>query len=163
MINALVNKKSLARISNTPGRTREINFFNLGQRLILVDLPGYGYARASKKRIKKWTLLVNSYLQSRSHLLRTFILIDARHGLKDLDLEFLSMLDNAAQSYQLILTKCDKLKKNSDNPQIASLCKVLKAHAAAVPEICSTSSKTGEGIPYLRSTVAKLVPTVKLS
>ena len=163
LINALVNTKSLARTSNTPGRTREINFFCLGKSLILADLPGYGYARASKEKIRRWTLLVNSYLSHRAELRRIFVLIDARHGIKQNDIKFLSMLDNVAQSYQLILTKCDKVNKNKLSNIIVSLESSLNAHTAALPEICITSSKTGEGISHVRSIISTLVTEVNVT
>ena len=163
LINALVNMKSLARTSNTPGRTREINFFCLGKSLILADLPGYGYARASKEKIRKWTLLVNNYLSHRAELRRIFVLIDARHGIKQNDIKFLSMLDKVAQSYQLILTKCDKLNKNKLSNIIVSIESSLNTHTAALPEICITSSKTGEGISNVRSLLSTLVTEVNIN
>ena len=158
LINALVNQKALARISNTPGRTREINFFNLSEQMVLTDLPGYGYARAPKLQIKKWTNLVNTYLKGRANLRRTFVLIDSRHGLKHNDYNMLKMLDKAAQSYQLILTKCDKINPTALISILEKTQQILNHHPAAYPKIIWTSSKTGEGLPELRAALVKLAP-----
>lgn len=156
LINALVGHKALARTSNTPGRTREINFFNLGSRLMLADLPGYGYARVSKDQVKQWTGLVNAYLKGRADLRRTCVLIDSRHGLKDSDRSVMAMLDKAAQPYQVVLTKCDKIKAAALVALTESVGKELATHPAAHPEIIATSSRKGTGIAELRATLAKL-------
>jgi GTP-binding protein len=156
LINALTGHNTLARTSNTPGRTRQINFFDLGGELILADLPGYGYARASKVDIATWTELVNIYLQGRPTLRRALLLIDARHGLKDPDREVMTMLDKAAVVYQIVLTKADKEKAGPLATRIGAVQKELAAHPAAFPDILTTSARTGAGIPELRATLAEL-------
>ena len=150
LVNALTGRKTLARISITPGRTRQLNFFELAQRLMLVDLPGYGYASASKSDIKAWTGLTRAYLKGRPSLMRVLLLVDSRHGLKEPDREMMTMLDEAAVSYQIVLTKADK-------PRPAELAAVRKMvaeeaarHVAAHPELIATSAVTGEGIAELR-------------
>lgn len=156
LINALTNRNTLARTSNTPGRTQQINFFNLGDQIHLVDLPGHGYAKASKQKISIWTDLVNSYLKGRSTLRRVLLLIDARHGLKVTDREVMDMLDVAAVSYQIILTKVDK----SNQSDVKSITKKIEAELAkrpaAHPEIMLTSSVKGTGIETLRAEIASL-------
>lgn len=156
LINALTGHKTLARISNTPGRTQQINFFTLGGRLMLADLPGYGYAKAPQDIVKRWTRLVNSYLKGRQALRRTCLLIDARHGIKDADRPVMAMLDKAAQPYQVVLTKCDKISAGGLEELIAEVAKELAAHGAAHPEIIATSAVKGFGIPRLRATLAAL-------
>jgi len=156
LINALVGQKALARTSNTPGRTREINFFDLGNRLMLADLPGYGYARVSKSMVKQWTGLVDAYLRGRVDLRRTCVLIDSRHGLKDSDRAVITMLDKAAQPYQLVLTKCDKVKPAPLAKLVEKISAELATHPAAHPEIPLTSSRKGDGIAELRATLATL-------
>lgn len=156
LINALVGHKALARTSNTPGRTREINFFDLGRRLMLADLPGYGYARVSKDQVKQWTGLVNAYLKGRANLRRTCVLIDSRHGLKDSDHSVMAMLDKSAQPYQVVLTKCDKIKATALATLTETIGGELAAHPAAHPEIIATSSRKTTGIGELRATLAKL-------
>jgi len=156
LINALVGQKTLARTSNTPGRTREINFFDLGNRLMLADLPGYGYARVSKSMVKQWTGLVDAYLRGRVDLRRTCVLIDSRHGLKDSDRAVITMLDKAAQPYQLVLTKCDKVKPAQLAKLVEKISTELATHPAAHPEIPLTSSRKGDGIAELRATLATL-------
>ncbi|OHC74184.1 MAG: YihA family ribosome biogenesis GTP-binding protein [Rhodospirillales bacterium RIFCSPLOWO2_12_FULL_58_28] len=156
LINALTGQKTLARISNTPGRTQQINFFTLGGRLMLADLPGYGYAKAPKDIVKRWTRLVNSYLKGRQALRRTCMLIDARHGIKDTDRPVMTMLDKAAQPYQVVLTKCDKISAGRLESLIGEVAKELATHGAANPEVIATSAIKGIGIPYLRSTLAAL-------
>ena len=156
LLNALVGQKTLARTSNTPGRTREINFFDLGSRLMLADLPGYGYARVSKSLVKQWTGLVDAYLRGRVDLRRTCVLIDARHGLKDSDRAVMAMLDKSAQPYQIVLTKCDKVKPTPLASLVDKISAELTTHPAAHPEIPLTSSRKGDGIAELRATLATL-------
>ena len=157
LINGLTNRKALARTSSAPGRTRQINFFVLGERLMLVDLPGYGYAKAPKDEIRAWNQLVNSYLSGRPTLLRTILLIDARHGLKPADDPVMELLDAAAVSYQAVLTKSDKLKPTSWPEMRSATISNLATHAAAHPSLLFTSTATGEGLPELRSAITTLV------
>ena len=161
LINALTGRKTLARISRTPGRTQQINFFSLGERLMLVDLPGYGYARASKSRIRDWTNLVEAYLCDRINLRRLCLLIDARHGLTASDRDMVAMLDEAAVSYQLVLTKADKAKP-SPPAQVRDLCREFAGHGAAHPDIVVTSARTGTGIDELRMALAALATVPQL-
>jgi GTP-binding protein len=156
LINALTGRKSLARTSQTPGRTQQVNFFDLAGRLGLVDLPGYGYARASKSRIKEWTAVVNDYLKGRATLRRALVLVDARHGLKESDRAVMRMLDEAAVSYQIVLTKIDRTSGEERGSLVADLAGELTRHAAAHPEIAATSAETGAGIPELRAVLARL-------
>jgi GTP-binding protein len=162
LLNALTNRKALARTSHTPGRTQQLNFFALGgppgqEILRLVDMPGYGYAAVSKQKIDSWTKLMHGYLRGRASLIRVFVLIDGRHGLKDTDAGMLKLLDSSAMSYQIVLTKRDEVKKSDIEPRIEETLKALKPHPAAYPEVIFTSSETGEGIPELRAGVAKLL------
>jgi len=156
LINALVGQKTLARTSNTPGRTREINFFDLGSRLMLADLPGYGFARVSKSMVKQWTGLVDAYLRGRVDLRRTCVLIDSRHGLKDSDRAVMTMLDKAAQPYQIVLTKSDKVKPVPLATLVENISSELVVRPAAHPHIPLTSSRKGDGIAELRATLAAL-------
>jgi GTP-binding protein len=156
LINALVNQKKLARVSNTPGRTQEINFFNLGQKGQLVDLPGYGYAQVSKEKRLAWADFIFTFLQGRSILKRVYVLIDSRHGLKLLDRELFSSLDKAAISYQIILTKADKLTKSEKEIIIQSLKNQTKDFIALYPDILLSSSLEGCGIEELRAEIAAL-------
>ncbi len=156
LVNALTGRKTLARTSNTPGRTRLVNFFDLAGRLILVDLPGYGYARASKSEIREWTGLTRRYLRGRASLRRVCLLIDSRHGLKDNDRDVMKALDEAAVSYQIVLTKVDKTKPGALETLRAATLKELARHAAAHPECPATSAAKGTGIPELRAALAKL-------
>ncbi len=156
LLNALVRQNKLARTSNTPGRTREINFFNLGEKLMLADLPGYGYARVSKSQVKEWTGLVDSYLKGRVNLRRTCVLVDARHGLKESDRGVMGMLDKAAQPYQVVLTKVDKVKAGYLDDLETKISNELATHPAAHPIIPRTSSRKGHGIPELRAMLAAL-------
>lgn len=156
LINALTNRNTLARTSNTPGRTQQINFFDLGGELYLVDLPGHGYAKASKEKIAAWTDVVNTYLQGRAKLRRVCLLIDCRHGLKDVDREIMSMLDVAAVNYQIILTKIDKSKKADLDKIIEKTKGELAKRPAAHPDIMLTSSAKGQGIEELRAELASL-------
>ena len=157
LINALTNRKTLARTSSAPGRTRQINFFLLGERLMLVDLPGYGYAKASKSEARAWNELVNAYLSGRPTLMRTILLIDSRHGLKPADEPIMDLLDTAAVSYQAVMTKSDKLKPNSCPTVRAATLATLETHAAAHPSLLFTSAARGDGIPELRAAIATLV------
>ncbi len=163
LINALTGRRTLARTSNEPGRTREVNFFLLGGRLVLADLPGYGYARAPKKRVASWTALIDDYLKGRAPLRRVCLLIDARHGLKDADLSVMAMLDTAAVSYQAVLTKCDKIKEAQLAADIRRLAAELARHAAAHPDVIATSARNGREIPELRAALAALAAAKKLS
>jgi len=156
LINALTGHKSLARTSNTPGRTQEVNFFNLDERLMIADLPGYGYAKVSKSRVKQWTGLVNTYLKGRQQLRRTCLLIDARHGLKDSDHKVMSMLDTAAVSYQVILTKADKVSSEGLEKRLAEIAAEAPRHTALHPEALPTSARKGHGIERLRAELAAL-------
>ena len=156
LVNALTGRKTLARTSNTPGRTREVNFFELGGRLLLVDLPGYGYAQASKTEIKRWNQLIRDYLRGRPGLRRVLLLIDARHGIKPPDRPVMALLDEVAVNYQAVLTKADKVKPPELEHTLAALAGELATHPAAHPEILVTSAATGAGIAELRAAVAAL-------
>jgi GTP-binding protein len=160
LINALTGRTSLARVSVTPGRTRELNFFTLGKDavLYLVDMPGYGYARASKSEIKGWTRLIRDYLKGRRELKRVFLLIDARHGIKPNDEETMTAMDGAAVSYQVVLTKADKPKAAELEAIKAKVAEKLAKHPAAYPQVLTTSARLGSGIPELRAAVALLAP-----
>ncbi|MGB0410195.1 MAG: ribosome biogenesis GTP-binding protein YihA/YsxC [Pikeienuella sp.] len=153
LINALTGRKGLARASNTPGRTQEINYFALGQALWLVDLPGYGYAQAPVDVVAKWQALLKQYLTGRPTLRRAFVLVDARHGVKPVDHEIMSLLDTAAVSFQVVLTKIDKPKRGDLDKVIASVKADLAKHPASFPELILTSSEKGEGIATLRSAI----------
>jgi len=162
LLNALTNRKTLARTSNTPGRTRELNFFSLGPsleeaKLRLVDMPGYGYAAASKDKISAWTRLIEDYLRGRPRLLRVFVLVDGRHGLKPVDLEMFDQLDRCAVSYQIVLTKRDEVKMSEQDKRLSDTVLGLSKRPAAYPEVIFTSSNTGEGIPELRGAIAQLL------
>ncbi len=156
LINALTGHNSLARTSNTPGRTQEVNFFDLGGRLMIADLPGFGYARAAKTRVKQWTHLVMTYLRGRAVLRRACLLVDARHGLKPIDFEVMAMLDQAAVNYQIVLTKSDKIKADALQRLIERIGAEAKAHTALHPEIIATSSRKGTGIAHLRAALGQL-------
>jgi GTP-binding protein len=157
LINALTGRKNLARASNTPGRTQEINFFNLGEARYLVDLPGYGYAEAPLSVVQKWQALLKQYLQGRATLRRAFVLIDTRHGIKAVDEEILTMLDRAAVTFQVVMTKADKVNRETREANIAQVQGALRAHPAAYPEVVVTSSEKGEGLETLRAIIAGLV------
>ena len=154
LINALTERKALARTSNTPGRTQQINFFELKDALILADLPGYGYARASKTEIRRWTRLIFDYLRGRPSLRRVCLLIDARRGLKGKDIEVMKNLDEAAVSYQIVFTKCDKVKLAALERRTNESAKLIAKHVAAHPMIIKTSSTKKEGIETLRTELA---------
>jgi len=156
LINALTGRNTLARTSNTPGRTRQLNFFDLGNRLLLVDMPGYGYAEASKVEIERWNGLIDSYLRGRSSLRRLCLLIDSRHGLKPNDLEVMEWLDKRAVIYQIVLTKLDKLKVGERASRLAETAQKISKHPAAFPVTAATSSETGQGIPELRAMIGDL-------
>ena len=157
LINALTGRKSLARASNTPGRTQEINFFALGETRYLVDLPGYGYAEAPIAIVAKWQALLKSYLAGRQTLRRAFVLIDARHGVKAVDEEILQLLDRCAVTYQAVLTKADKISDAERVAVIEQVKAALAKHPAAYPELVVTSSEKGDGIETLRAIIATLV------
>ena len=167
LINAVTGTKSLARTSNTPGRTQELNFFMLAPQrnngaAWLVDLPGYGYARESKTKIAAWNILLNDYLRGRPNLRRVFVLVDSRHGLKKNDLAMMDDLDVAAVSYQIVLTKTDKLKKNALEHVLEATQTALLKRPAAHPEIIATSSEKGDGIEHIRAAIASLVDLSEL-
>ncbi len=156
LINALTGRKNLARASNTPGRTQEINYFTLGETRYLVDLPGYGFAEAPVKVVEKWQQLLRAYLSGRATLRRAFVLIDARHGIKAVDEEILTLLDRSAVTFQVVLTKADKMKAAELEKIVAQVRGALAKHPAAYPEIVVTSSEKGDGIETLRAIVATL-------
>ena len=156
LINALTGRKALARASNTPGRTQEINFFALGDRRYLVDLPGYGYAEAPVAIVEKWQRLLKAYLAGRQTLRRAFVLIDTRHGVKAVDEEILTLLDRSAVTFQVVMTKADKVSKAERDANIEQVRGVLTRHPAAYPEIVVTSSEKGDGIETLRAIIATL-------
>jgi len=153
LINALTGRKGLARASNTPGRTQEINFFTARDRYI-VDLPGYGFANAPVAVVEKWQNLLKQYLSGRQTLRRVFVLIDARHGAKAVDEEIMTLLDKSAVTFQVVMTKIDKVKKGALDDALAKTRKALSKHPAAYPELILTSSEKGEGIPTLRAIIA---------
>jgi len=157
LINALTGRKTLARASNTPGRTQEINFFALGAERYLVDLPGYGYAEAPLAVVAKWQALLRDYLAGRQTLRRAFVLIDTRHGVKAVDREILTLLDRSAVTFQVVLTKADKVSVTVRDETIAQVQDALTKHPAAYPEIVLTSSEKGDGIETLRAIIATLV------
>jgi GTP-binding protein len=157
LINALTGTKALARASNTPGRTQEINYFTQGDDHYLVDLPGYGYANAPLPVVQRWQRLLKQYLGGRQTLRRAFVLIDARHGVKPVDNEIMSLLDSAAVTFQCVLTKNDKVKDKDRAAMLEQVRGALSKHAAAYPEIVLTSSEKGDGIATLRSIIATLV------
>ena len=157
LINSLTNRKALARSSNTPGRTQEINYFDLADSLYLVDLPGYGYANAPISVVAKWQKLLKKYLSGRQNLRRVFVLVDARHGIKTVDNEIMTLLDTAAVTFQLILTKSDKIKEKDAEKIFEQVRNRLSKHVAAYPEIIITSSESGIGIPIMRSVIANIL------
>ena len=156
LINALTGRRGLARASNTPGRTQEINYFALGEAAYLVDLPGYGFAKAPKAKVEAWQALLRAYLAGRASLRRAFVLIDARHGVKAADHEIMDLLDRSAVSFQAVLTKRDKPRKSELAQVFEGLHADLSRHPAAFPEVLTTSAETGEGIARLRAAVAGL-------
>ncbi|WP_146346052.1 ribosome biogenesis GTP-binding protein YihA/YsxC [Falsiphaeobacter marinintestinus] len=156
LINALTGTKGLARASNTPGRTQEINYFTQGPDMYLVDLPGYGYANAPLAKVEQWQKLLKRYLSGRQTLRRAFVLIDTRHGVKAVDDEIMSLLDSSAVTFQCVMTKADKVKEKDRDAILAQVRKALSKHPAAYPELVLTSSEKGDGIPTLRSIIAGL-------
>lgn len=158
LINALANQRQLARASGEPGRTRELNFFDLAGVIRLVDLPGYGFAKAPKKAAERWTRLTQDFLRGRPNLKRVFLLIDSRHGLKSSDEAVMKDFDIAAVSYQIVLTKIDKLKPAEVEAVVAATAKKIEKRPAAFPVIIATSSSKGDGIDELRDAVAALAP-----
>lgn len=162
LLNALTNRKTLARVSNTPGRTQQLNFFALGgapgaERLRLVDMPGYGYAAVGKEKVANWSRLMRDYLKGRASLARVFVLVDGRRGVKPLDEEMFDLLDQSAVSYQIILTKHDELKIAEREEVLAGTMQALAKRPAAFPEVIFTSALKGEGIAELRAAIAKLI------
>ena len=155
LLNALANRKGLARTSNTPGRTQELNFFEVGKplQIRLVDMPGYGFAEAPKDMVKRWRFLINDYLRGRAVLKRALVLVDARHGLKPVDHEVMQMLDDAAVSYHVVLTKADKVKRTDLEAVVQQTADQAAKHPAAHPHIFTTSSETGSGIAELRAAI----------
>ena len=156
LINALTGRKTLARISNTPGRTRQLNFFDLGGRLMLADLPGYGYARTGRAEVRNWTRLTMDYLRGRATLRRACLLVDARHGLKPADEDVMALLDAAAVVYQIVLTKADKVKPAALAACVAATAAAIAKRPAAHPEVAVTSAVKGTGIAALRAALAAL-------
>ena len=157
LINALTGRKNLARASNTPGRTQEINFFTAQDNHYLVDLPGYGFANAPVAVVEKWQALLKQYLSGRPSLRRAFVLVDHRHGIKKVDQDILKLLDSSAVTFQCVVTKADKVKESDRDPILKQIRTALSKHPAAYPEIIVTSSEKGWGIETLRSTIATLV------
>jgi GTP-binding protein len=162
LLNALTNRKILARTSHTPGRTRELNFFALGggadtAKLRLVDMPGYGYAAASKEKAASWGRLIEDFLRGRAQLMRVFLLIDGRHGAKPIDIEMLDLLDRSAVSYQIVLTKQDEVRAAEREGRLAATLALIAKRPAAFPEVVFTSSRSGEGIGDLRAAIARLL------
>lgn len=156
LINAVAGRRHLARASNTPGRTQEINFFTAGERHYLVDLPGYGYAQAPKPVVERWQKLLRAYLAGRQNLRRAFVLIDARHGAKSVDDEIMDLLDRSAVTFQCVMTKIDKVRQPALEGALMQVRGALARHPAAFPEIVLTSSETGAGIETLRAIIASL-------
>ncbi|MFG1181578.1 ribosome biogenesis GTP-binding protein YihA/YsxC [Xanthobacter versatilis] len=157
LVNALTGRKALARTSVTPGRTQELIFFRVGPELSLVDMPGYGFAKAPKEKVEAWTHTIKAYLRGRVNLARVFVLIDSRHGIKPVDEEILDLLDKAAVSYAIILTKSDQVKPSALPHVIAGVQEKIKRRPAAYPVVFPTSSQTGAGFPELRAAVARLL------
>jgi GTP-binding protein len=157
LINALTNRNALARTSHTPGRTQELIFFTAAGPLALVDMPGYGYAAAPKAKIAAWTKLIRTYLRGRANLARVYVLIDARHGLKPADAEVFDLLDEAAVSYEIVLTKADEVKRDALADTIAKVAAAIRKRPAAFPDVLATSARTGAGIGDLRAAVARLL------
>lgn len=161
LLNALTNRKALARTSHTPGRTQQLNFFRVGPEggevMRLVDMPGYGYAAVSKEKVTAWTKLMQDYLRGRAALMRVYVLVDGRHGVKDVDGEMMDLLDRSAVSYQVVLTKRDEVKKSAVASTLNAVRAALSRRPAAHPEIPFVSSHTGEGVPELRASIARLL------
>ena len=158
LINAITNRHGLARASNTPGRTQELNYFSVADKLYLVDLPGYGFAEAPKKKVDIWNALIRDYMQGRRQLLRVFILIDSRHGVKELDKEIFKMLDKSGVNYQIVLTKTDKISKTALDKIIDAAVEISKKFIAVHPRILVTSSEERLGLDMLRHEIANFIP-----
>jgi GTP-binding protein len=156
LINAITNQKGLAKTSNTPGRTQQLNYFNLADKIFLVDLPGYGFAQAPEAMVKQWQKMIFAYLQGRVNLKRVFLLVDSRHGVKKVDLGIMEMLDKAAVTYQIILTKIDKIPATALAKIITDTNKVIKEHPAAYVDLIATSSEKGKGIEEVRAEIVKI-------
>lgn len=156
LINALVGQRQLARVSNTPGRTQEINFFDLGNRLMLVDLPGYGFAQAPKEKAQLWATFIRRFLKGRTQLRRALVLIDSRHGIKPQDEDIMKMMDESAVNYQIVLTKIDKIKPAELANCHAAVTAAAAKHVAAHPVVLTTSSAEGTGLPELRAALSEL-------
>jgi GTP-binding protein len=163
LVNALTGRKALARMSRTPGRTQELNFFELNDELRLVDMPGWGYAAVGKEKVASWTELLKAYLRGRSVLMRVLVLVDGRHGLKPVDIEMLNLFDKSAVSYEIVLTKKDEVRGPAIEQRLAETRAALATRPAAYPEILFTSAHTGEGVPELRASIARLVAERKSS
>jgi GTP-binding protein len=157
LLNALTGRKNLARTSRTPGRTQELIFFTAGGPLTVVDMPGYGYAAAAKAKIAAWTELIHAYLRGRANLARVYVLVDARHGLKDTDDLMFAALGEAAVSHQIVLTKCDAIKPSELGQRAAEVEAALARYPAAYPAVLATSSHDGAGIPDFRAAIARLL------
>ncbi len=157
LINALTGRNALARTSNTPGRTQELIFFTADSKLTVVDMPGYGYAAASKAKVKAWTALIHAFLRGRANLARVYVLIDARHGLKPTDDTVFATLDEAAVNYQIVFTKADQVPAAALAERIAATVAAMRKHPAAYPEVLVTSARTGGGIEELRAAIARLL------
>ena len=157
LINALTGRKALARTSNTPGRTQELIFFHGPERLVLVDMPGYGYAATAKTKVAAWTRLIHDYLRGRATLARVYVLVDARHGLKDTDDGVLDALGKAAVSHQIVLTKCDQIDEAELAECVEAINAAIRKRPAAFPDLIATSSRTGAGIDRLRAAIARLM------
>jgi GTP-binding protein len=156
LVNALTGRKTLAKISQTPGRTQQLNYFDLGGHLYLVDMPGYGFAKVSKKQREEWDHLIFQYLQGRPTLRTVLVLVDSRHGLKEVDLHLMGLLDKAAVNYRIVLTKCDKISAKQREDLRFSIIETLKKHPAAYPAVFYSSSENGEGIADLRAAIIGL-------
>jgi GTP-binding protein len=157
LVNALTGRNSLARVSRTPGRTQQINFFDLAGHLVLVDLPGHGYAQVGRAKVKEWSRLIDAYIRGRPNLARVLLLIDSRVGFKEPDLKLMALMDEAALSYQIVMTKADSLKPDELEINRARLAIQLERRPAAHPEIAVTSARTGSGIDALRKELAAIV------
>ncbi len=157
LINAVTGRNALARTSHTPGRTQQLNFFDVAGRFRLVDMPGYGFAAVSKEKRNNWTQLIQDYLRGRASLARVYVLIDSRHGLKDLDLDILKLLDRSAVSYQMVLTKADQLKPAAREHRLAEVTEQIAKRVAAFPEVLMTSSEAGDGIAEFRAAILTLL------
>jgi GTP-binding protein len=157
LINALTGRRALARTSNTPGRTQQLIFFGGPDRLVLVDMPGYGYAATAKSKVAAWTMLIHDYLRGRATLARVYVLIDARHGLKDVDDAILDTLSKAAVSHEIVLTKCDQVEEAALAERTAAVQAAIRKRPAAFPDVIATSARTGAGIDLFRAAIARLL------